>query len=39
MRTTILGKNQLSNDSWKKRIDTFHWLRAKGKRDSLEEVL
>jgi len=25
-----LGKSQLSNDSWKKRIHTFHWLRPRG---------
>jgi len=29
MRTTILDKNQLTNASWKKGLNSFHWLEEK----------
>jgi len=35
MRTIILGKKQLSNESWKKRINTFHLLKARKEKGHL----
>jgi len=32
MRTISLGKNQLLNDSWDKRMNVIHLLRARGKK-------